>query len=152
MLGSPDATAGLAARLAPRLAAGDTLLLEGDLGAGKSHFARALIRARLGDPQAEVPSPSFTLVQTYEAGPVEIWHADLYRLTGPGDVMEIGLDQAFDTAICLVEWPDRLGDEAPQDAARFLLEVVGDNERRLRVTAPERWRPIFADLPEMQDA
>lgn len=151
-LASPELTAQLAARLAARLGAGDTLLLTGDLGAGKSHFARALIRARLGDPMAEVPSPSFTLVQTYDAGDIEIWHADLYRLTGPDEVMEIGLEEAFDTAICLVEWPDRLGPEAPADAARITLEVTGDTTRRLTVTAPDRWRAIFTDLPEMQDA
>src|SRR5210317_2389261 len=91
----PDeaATATLAARMAPLLAKGDTLLLEGDIGAGKSAFARALIRARLGRME-DVPSPTFTIVQTYEADDGDIWHCDLYRLTHPDEAFELGLEDA----------------------------------------------------------
>ncbi|RAP42260.1 tRNA (adenosine(37)-N6)-threonylcarbamoyltransferase complex ATPase subunit type 1 TsaE [Rhodovulum viride] len=115
-------TRALADRLAAALGAGDTLLLDGPIGAGKTAFARALIQAaqtRAGLPPEDVPSPTFTLVQTYEAGPFEIWHADLYRLGHPHEVLELGLDEAFDLALCLIEWPDRLGDLAPADALRL---------------------------------
>lgn len=122
-----DETVCLAQVLAPHLGAGDVLLLEGPIGAGKTHFCRALIRARLGH-QEEVPSPTFTLVQTYGADP-EIWHSDLYRLTHPDEAWELGLDDAFREAICLVEWPDRLGKSAPPDALRlrFAPEGAGRN-------------------------
>ena len=197
-------TTRLGAALAPLLEAGDAVLLSGAVGAGKSHLARAIIRARLGRME-DVPSPTFTLVQTYEAGAaevenpraggaaagrakagrpetglsaprgpgtpeaggaatggeageaaaqgpqartagmdaggtaaqgpqagaagtaaVEIWHADLYRLTSPAEVAELGLEAAFETAICLVEWPDRLGRLAPPDALEIALAVRGD--------------------------
>lgn len=151
-LDTPEATAALATALAPRLGPGDSLLLTGDLGAGKSHFARALIRARLGDPLADVPSPSFTLVQTYDAGDIEIWHADLYRLTGPDEVLELGLDSAFADAVCLVEWPDRLGADRPANAIGLTFGITGESCRTLDVTGPAQSRALFADLLESQDA
>lgn len=147
-LPSPKATAARAAALAPLLRAGDTLLLSGELGAGKSHFARALIRARLGDPAAEVPSPSFTLVQTYAAPEVEIWHADLYRLSGPDEVLELGLDDAFATAICLVEWPDRLGPAVPAEAILLTFAATGADTRSLTVTGPAAKRARFGAVLE----
>ena len=101
-------TARLGRWLAGILSPGDTLLLSGPVGAGKTHLARALIRAATGSDE-DVPSPSFTLVQTYAAPGFDIWHADLYRLSQPEEVVELGLDEAFGRAICLVEWPDRLG-------------------------------------------
>lgn len=113
------------ARVAKR---GDCILLEGPIGAGKSTLARAFIRARLGQGE-DVPSPTFTLVQVYDAGAVEIWHADLYRLTHSDEVWELGLDDAFTSAICLVEWPDRLGAHVPPDALRIRLEAQGDGRR-----------------------
>jgi tRNA threonylcarbamoyladenosine biosynthesis protein TsaE len=118
-------TAELGARLARLARPGDCILLEGPIGAGKSHLARAFIRGRLGRVE-EVPSPSFTLVQVYDAGGVEIWHADLYRLTHPDEVWELGLDEAFDRAICLVEWPDRLGRHLPPKALHLRLVAQGD--------------------------
>ncbi|MBA3911221.1 MAG: tRNA (adenosine(37)-N6)-threonylcarbamoyltransferase complex ATPase subunit type 1 TsaE [Rhodobacter sp.] len=121
-------TAALGVRLAALARAGDCFLLEGPIGAGKSHLARAFIRARLGREE-EVPSPTFTLVQVYEADGAEIWHADLYRLTHPDEVWELGLDDAFSKAICLVEWPARLGGHLPQGAMRLRLEVEGDGRR-----------------------
>ena len=104
---------------------GDAILLEGPIGAGKSCLARAFIRARLGADE-EVPSPTFTLVQVYDDDGIEIWHADLYRLTHSDEVWELGLDQAFETAICLVEWPDRLGSHLPPDALTVRLEAHGE--------------------------
>jgi tRNA threonylcarbamoyladenosine biosynthesis protein TsaE len=120
-------TSALGARLAELAQAGDCFLLEGPIGAGKSHLARAFIRARLGRME-EVPSPTFTLVQVYEAD-VEIWHADLYRLTHPDEVSELGLDEAFYRAITLVEWPDRLGVHLPPHALRLRLEPFGEGSR-----------------------
>lgn len=104
-----------AARLAQHLRSGDVILLSGDVGAGKTHFARSLIQSLLAEPE-DIPSPTFTLVQTYETAETEIWHADLYRLTSVQEVEELGLIDAFATAICLVEWSDRLGALTPPSA------------------------------------
>ena len=123
-LNDEAATTRLGGWFANHLGGGDCVLLSGPIGAGKSHFARALIRARLGRME-DVPSPTFTLVQTYDAD-VEIWHADLYRLSHPNEVIELGLEQAFSNAICLIEWPDRLGDLAPRDAIRLELSAEGE--------------------------
>ncbi|MES2665588.1 MAG: tRNA (adenosine(37)-N6)-threonylcarbamoyltransferase complex ATPase subunit type 1 TsaE [Pseudomonadota bacterium] len=128
-------TTHLGQTLAPLLRAGDTVLLSGPIGAGKTHLARALIQARLGRAE-DVPSPSFTLVQTYQADQVEIWHTDLYRLSHPDEVWELGLDQAFDSAICLVEWPDRLGSHLPPDAISITLSHDGDG-RLATITGPD---------------
>jgi tRNA threonylcarbamoyladenosine biosynthesis protein TsaE len=140
-LPSPEATSRLAAHLADRLAPGDILCLDGDLGAGKTHFARSLIQhLQAAEGRVEdVPSPTFTLVQTYEAGGHEIWHADLYRLSDPQEVDELGLIDAFDTAICLVEWPDRLGDEMPARALWLSLRMVpGQDDARALTISSDR--------------
>ncbi len=129
-LADEAATDRLGGWLAPRLRAGDCLLLEGPIGAGKSHLARAIIRARLGRME-DVPSPSFTLVQSYQAEDVEIWHADLYRLTHPDEALELGLDEAMTHAITLIEWPERLGDAAPRDAMRLRLSAAGEGRQAL---------------------
>jgi len=142
-LPSEDATRALARALGARLAPGDVLLLEGGIGAGKSLFARALIQS-LQDAPEDVPSPTWTLVQTYDTRAGEVWHADLYRLTGPDEVLELGLDTAFDAAICLVEWPDRLAGEAPPDALTLSFEVAGDSARRVKFRGDAaRWRPVL---------
>lgn len=129
----PDlpATHALAARLARLLRAGDAVLLDGRLGAGKSELARAVLRAATGDPALEVPSPTFTLVQSYDlpAGPAH--HFDLYRLDGPAGLAELGWEEARE-GIVLVEWSDRLGAEAPADALRIVL-MPGDAEEARRV-------------------
>ncbi|SNX70839.1 tRNA threonylcarbamoyladenosine biosynthesis protein TsaE [Cereibacter ovatus] len=127
-LPSETDTARLGAMLAGLLRPGDTLLLHGPIGAGKTHLARALIRASLGHDE-DVPSPTFTLVQTYEAPGHEIWHADLYRLSHPDEVTELGLEAAFATAVCLVEWPDRLAGLAPPDALHLRLSAEGEGRR-----------------------
>lgn len=126
-------TSAMGRALAGLAAPGMVLLLSGPIGSGKSHLARALIRARLGEA-TEVPSPTFTLVQTYEGSP-EIWHADLYRLTHPDEVLELGLEDAWQTALCLVEWPDRLGRSTPEGAHRLTFEATGEG-RRLTVSPP----------------
>src|SRR3954465_13835750 len=128
----PDlaATGRLAARLAPRLRPGDALLLEGPLGAGKSAFARALLRALAGDAALEVPSPSFTLVQSYELpGGWEAHHYDLYRLSGPAEVAEPGRGEARD-GLGIREGPERLGPLRPEGALVVrLAQGVGEEER-----------------------
>ena len=137
-------TSELAQRMAPFLGPGDTLLLEGSIGAGKTHFARAVIQSLLDIPE-DVPSPTFTLVQTYETATADVWHCDLYRLTHPDEVFELGLDDAFESAICLIEWPDRLGSETPADALLLTFRVLdNDGERRVTLTSPSpKWDPIF---------
>ncbi len=123
------------AALGAALQPGMTVLLEGPVGAGKSHIARAAIRALAG-AATEVPSPSFTLVQTYDSPRGEVWHADLYRLSGPDEVLELGLAEAMDSAIVLVEWPDRLGDLAPAGAMRLSLAVEAEARRARLSGAP----------------
>ncbi len=107
-----EATQTLAKRLAPMLRTGDIVALSGDLGTGKTTFARALIRIIDGS-EIEVPSPTFTLVQTYDLSPLEIWHFDLYRLEAPDDTYELGIEEAFATGVSIIEWPDRLGSQIP---------------------------------------
>lgn len=133
-LSSPDDTARLAERMARLLHPGDVLLLSGEIGAGKTHFARALIQSMLTTPE-DVPSPTFTLVQVYDTPAGEIWHSDLYRLTHPDEAIELGLLDAFETAICLIEWPDRLGDLAPPNALSLAFSPGDhDDARRLVLT------------------
>lgn len=113
-LALPDqaATEALAARLQALLRPGDVVALGGDLGAGKTTLARALIRAAAG-AEVEVPSPTFTLVQTYAAADFEIWHFDLYRLEKPEDAVELGIEDAMAEGVTLIEWPERLGPALP---------------------------------------
>lgn len=154
-MSSPQQTAVLGARIAPLLRAGDTLLLDGGIGAGKTHFARALIQARLGAAglDQDVPSPTYTLVQTYHDGTVEICHADLYRLQGAPEIAELGLEDAFRDTICLVEWPDRLAESAPHDALVIGFETR-DNPQHRSLTfsaTAQRWRDILPVLRATSD-
>jgi tRNA threonylcarbamoyl adenosine modification protein YjeE len=124
----PDiaATERLAEDVALILKAGDLVALSGDLGAGKTSFARVLIRAFLDDAGAEVPSPTFTLVQTYDAGRTPIAHFDLYRLSSGDELDEIGLDDALDGGIVLVEWPERAAARLPADRLDLGFAMAGD--------------------------
>ncbi|MGC9370699.1 MAG: tRNA (adenosine(37)-N6)-threonylcarbamoyltransferase complex ATPase subunit type 1 TsaE [Paracoccaceae bacterium] len=147
-LPSEEDTAALAERIGALARAGDVLLLSGPIGAGKTHFARALIRARLAEHglAEDIPSPTFTLVQSYEAGPLEIWHADLYRLTHPDEVVELGLTDAFETALCLVEWPDRLGDLAPATALWLEFAALPDGGHRVTLSGDTAWATLLAGI------
>lgn len=133
LLKSAEATAAFARRTGALLVPGDCLLLNGPIGAGKTHFARHLIQSRLTATE-DVPSPTFTLVQTYETDAGEIWHADLYRLSHSDEVDELGLTEAFDTAICLVEWPDKLGPHRPDNALTLSFEPDATDENARRLT------------------
>ena len=108
----------------------------GPLGSGKTAFARAFIRARLGRPAEEVPSPTFTLVQLYEHAAGAIWHFDLYRLSAAEDAYELGIEDAFAGAISLIEWPEKLGDLLPGDWLEVHLAPGEDEEARLITIAP----------------
>lgn len=126
----PDlsATEALAARLAARVRPGDAILLEGPLGAGKTAFARAFLRAATGNAGLDVPSPSYTLVQTYDTPLGPIHHFDLWRLDGPGAIVELGWDE-LTCDIVLVEWPERLGDLKPQGALEITISTTGEHSR-----------------------
>ncbi len=129
----PDITSQHAATLAKQLVGGDVILLSGDVGAGKTHFARALIQSLLESPE-DIPSPTFTLVQTYGTAKGEIWHADLYRITSADEIEELGLLDAFETAICLIEWPDKLDTLIKNTALHLTLTTrTNENEREMTV-------------------
>ncbi len=124
----------LARDLAAAVRPGDVIALSGDLGAGKTSFARALLRG-LGWT-GEVPSPTFTLVQTYPTEP-SLWHVDLYRLDSAAEADALGLDDASD-AVLVIEWPERLGDRLPADALRLHLAGSGAT-RTLTWSLPPSW-------------
>lgn len=129
-INSPDQTANLAISLGQILKAGDCLLLVGSVGAGKSLFARALIQS-LQDTPEDVPSPTFTIIQTYETKLGDLWHCDLYRISSPHEVIELGLDDAMATAVTLIEWPENLADLTPPDALTIRINDLGGDVRRL---------------------
>lgn len=139
-----EATTRLGQVIAPLLAAGDSVLLYGPLGMGKSTLARGLIRA-LTTPDEDVPSPTFTLVQFYDSEP-PVAHFDLYRLTRPEEAFEIGLDEALDEGCAVIEWPERLG-EAPErflGPDRLTLIIAEDGEGRLAtVSGAGRWEALI---------
>ncbi len=128
---SENDTVALAQSMAASAKPGDCFLLEGPLGAGKSVFARAFIRTLCGE-STEVPSPTFTLVQTYDADGTTLWHFDLYRLKDAEEIFEIGWEESFD-GIRLIEWPSRLGSYAPQKATRIFIEPNGDMTREITI-------------------
>jgi tRNA threonylcarbamoyladenosine biosynthesis protein TsaE len=134
-------TEALARRVGRLLRAGAAVLLSGPLGAGKSAFARALLRDMAGDPALEVPSPTFTLVQSYETPRGLVHHYDLWRIESGPDfraLSELGLDDAF-RDITLIEWPDRLGGYAPADALGIAITLGPDGARRATISGwPDR--------------
>lgn len=150
-LADAGATARLGAAVAPRLAPGETVLLYGPLGMGKSTLARGLIRTLLAlsaRPDEDVPSPTFTLVQFYESDP-PVAHFDLYRLTRPEEAAEIGLDEALDEGCAVIEWPERLGDDPAAwlgpDRLTVTLAEAGDG-RVATVSGAGAWETKLKDL------
>lgn len=137
-LADQQATERLAEDMAVMLRAGDVLALSGELGAGKSTFARSLIRAVADDPDLDVPSPTFTLVQSYELR-LTIAHFDLYRITDPDELAELGFDEAVATGVVLVEWPERAGHMLPEGAVRLTIaEGKTADARTVRIQAPDQ--------------
>src|SRR4249920_2152172 len=123
---------------------GDVITLSGDLGAGKTTFARALIRYLAGDDTIEVPSPTFTLTQTYTLPRFAVVHADLYRLAGSAELTELGLDDAPEGAVTLIEWPDRATGHLPPDRLDIALTLEpqnGPNARTVRITGYGTFAP-----------
>ncbi len=138
---SPGETARLAVKVGSRLQVGDCVLLSGPIGAGKTFFARHLIQSLLYENE-DVPSPTFTLVQVYDTSLGELWHTDLYRLNSLDEVEELGLSEAFESAVCLVEWPERLGDLAPDSSLRIDFDVCNDNQEKRRIAlewSDQKW-------------
>ena len=147
----PDlaATAALARAVAARAGAGDVIALSGDLGAGKTTFARAFIAALSGREEI-VPSPTFTLLQVYECDPAPVWHLDLYRLEQPEEVYELGFEEALTEGIALVEWPERLGPLLPRDRLDIRLSFVADPDaRRCELTGHGTWAKRLEGLHDL---
>ena len=147
----PDeaATGAFAGRISRLAQLGDIIVLRGELGAGKTTFARAFIRAR-GDPDEEVPSPTFTLVQLYDLHPA-IWHFDLYRLRSPEEAWELGIEEAFSDGISLIEWPERLGTLLPKRRLEIFFSFGRAPDARRAILDPgEGWRPrLTAITPDV---
>ena len=151
-LPAPADTQALGRALARLLRAGDVLALRGDLGAGKTALARALIRALPGPPGAadeEVPSPTFTLVQSYPRRPTEVWHFDLYRIERPEEVYELGIEEAFAGGISLIEWPERMAGLLPEDRLDITLTYASgeaESGRHARLEGGGDWPQRLAEL------
>jgi tRNA threonylcarbamoyl adenosine modification protein YjeE len=137
LLPNEPATRRLAIDIASILKPGDLVTLSGDLGAGKTAFVRALIRHLAADDALDVPSPTFTLVQTYALPRFTVVHADLYRVGHPGELAELGVDDDAGNSVVLLEWPDRAGDVLPPDRLDIALTLVsqgGPNQRHTELT------------------
>lgn len=137
----------IAELVALKLKPGDAILLRGDLGAGKTTFARSLIRALLADMEAEVPSPTFPIVQPYETARLGIAHFDLYRITGAGELGEVGFDDALANGAVIVEWPDRAENAMPSDQLEIVFDAAATpGQRTLTLAATGSWSPRLARL------
>lgn len=132
---SEDETMALAAALAKRTRAGTLYALSGDLGAGKSAFARGFVRALMGE--VDVPSPTFTLVQMYDTPRGPLYHFDLYRLEVPEEIFELGWDEAVAEGICLIEWPDKAGPYLPAAAIRINITTLQGESRKIVIHEPD---------------
>ncbi len=135
-----DATARLGEAIAQGLRAGDAVALWGDLGAGKTTLARAILRA-LGVTE-DVPSPTFTIVQSYDTNRLTVSHYDLYRIKSAREMQELGFDDALLDGAALVEWPERAPESLPTDALQVRLGIDG-GVRSARLTGPARWESVL---------
>jgi len=134
-------TDALGAAIAAGLRAGDTIALKGDLGAGKTTLARAILRG-LGVTE-DVPSPSFTLVQEYETPKLAVRHYDFYRIENAREIDELGIDDALDDGAVLIEWPERAENRIARDALRVSLTASSETARKAEIEGPSRWQRIF---------
>ena len=140
------ATEALATKIAEICGVGDMVALYGNLGVGKTVFARAFIRARVGEDE-EVPSPTFTLVQSYECDPIPIYHFDLYRLNTSDEILELGFEDCMANGSVLVEWPDRLGSYiAPDRLDVEIRQGALTDQRHIRLTGHGYWLARVADV------
>ncbi|MFD2204697.1 tRNA (adenosine(37)-N6)-threonylcarbamoyltransferase complex ATPase subunit type 1 TsaE [Kiloniella antarctica] len=155
LIADEKATIMFANAFAPYLKTGDVLALDGDLGAGKTAFSRALINALPFDAnqleKEEVPSPTFTLVQMYDRAELQVWHFDLYRLEDPEEAYELGIEDAFLEGVSLIEWPDKLGFLMPSDRLLVSLRYGStDTARVITFFGNEKWQerlsPLFAQV------
>lgn len=145
-LNTPEGTTLLASALGAMLVRGDVVLLGGDLGAGKTTFAQALI-CSLAGADTEVTSPTFTLQHSYDLpGGIPLMHMDLYRIEHESELIELGLDDAFDTAISLIEWPERLGRFTPKEYLYLRLEIAQDDARIVTFAASQAWHARLKEL------
>ncbi len=146
-LADEAATHALAGSLAREARIGDVIALAGALGTGKTSFARAFVRA-LG-VEDEVPSPTFTLVQTYDTARGTVWHFDLYRLARPDDAYELGLEEAMGDGIALIEWPERLGTLLPRERLDIALAIgATPDSRRATLRGSASWAERVAKIIE----
>jgi hypothetical protein len=143
VLSDAAATRTFGARIATGLRAGDAILLAGDLGAGKTTLARAVLQS-LGVIES-VPSPTFTLVQHYETPTLAVDHYDFYRIENECELDQLGIDDTLAHGAALIEWPENAGSRLPEDALRIELEPIGHSSRRVRVSGPARWARVFVD-------
>jgi len=140
----------LAGRLSALLKTGDIIAFEGELGSGKTEFCRAIIHA-IGYDE-DVPSPTFNLVQIYEPEVDDlitpsVWHMDLYRLENPEEVFELGIEDGFDTAITLIEWPNRMGHYLPQEHLKIKLSSTDiEGERKIVFSGNDYWKVRLKEL------
>src|SRR3569623_3759989 len=134
-------TQALGARIAGGLTAGDLVALEGDLGAGKTTLARAILRS-LGVTE-DVPSPTFTLVQLYETPDLTVRHYDLYRIENANEIAELGIDEAVEDGVALVEWPERADGRLPGELLHVGLRATDANARTALLSGPAKWARIF---------
>jgi tRNA threonylcarbamoyladenosine biosynthesis protein TsaE len=130
-------TAALGREIASHLAAGDTVTLSGPLGSGKTVLVRALVRKF--SPREEVPSPTFTLVQTYETQNFVVSHVDLYRVKNENELRELGLDEALERGVLIIEWPDRMGAQLPADRLDIMFEAVDEEHRLVKLVGRGTW-------------
>lgn len=134
----------LANDIAMVLKPGDVICLSGDLGAGKSTFTRALIRTFAGEPELEVPSPTFTLVQTYDFPRFDLSHFDLYRLEEPEELEELGLEDLLETGAALIEWPEKANELLPGNALWIQITQPTDDDDHRRFS-------LYSDAPHWQN-
>jgi tRNA threonylcarbamoyladenosine biosynthesis protein TsaE len=137
-------TQALGARIAGGLRAGDAVALEGDLGAGKTTLARAILES-LGVTE-DVPSPTFTLVQQYETPKLAVRHYDFYRIEDPSELNELGLDEALDEGAVLIEWPEKAPNAIPPDALHIKLTITSDRSRNAHIEGPSHWSDILKEV------